>query len=130
LPGVTFAQGLLNVDPSFGANGVAAFDFYDSWDRCTGSHHYADNRILLVGYAQDGNGARRVLALARMLPNGQPDPNFGVQGKTTLDYTGLNNSGVVKVVDPVVLSDGSIIIPMTYNTGNNVRRVLTKLRPN
>lgn len=131
LPCYLFAQqGILNVDRSFGTNGVAAFNFYDDWDNFFASHKYPDGRILMVGRTQDGNAGKRVLAIARMTATGQPDPNFGTQGKVMVDFNGLTNSGIVKAVDPVILSDGSIIIPMTYNTDNQVRRVVLKLRQN
>jgi uncharacterized delta-60 repeat protein len=73
-------------DKAFGSNGLALVDF--SAVQATGTAAFgvavdAQGRILLAGNCHPTSGAAsgpHVGAVARLLPSGAPDPNFGMSG--------------------------------------------------
>ncbi|MHB1038383.1 MAG: PKD domain-containing protein [Pirellulales bacterium] len=75
-------------DMSFGppnGNGMATTDFFVGTDYVYNVLVQPDGAILAAGRAEQGITNNHLFALARYLPDGEPDLDFGTQGKTTLD---------------------------------------------
>jgi uncharacterized delta-60 repeat protein len=70
------------LDTTFGAGGTATIDFATLADLAAGAALQPDGKIVVAGYSQ---GTEDV-AIARLNPNGAPDPTFGVGGKATVDF--------------------------------------------
>ena len=69
-----------SLDPSFAGNGKQTFPVGEA----SGAAAVAvqpDGKIVVAGYSS--NDASSVIALARLKPNGLPDPGFGTDGLTT-----------------------------------------------
>lgn len=116
---------LVNLDPSYGTNGVATVDFGQEYDAAVSSTMQVDGKILLcgtIGFASDSR-----ISLARLLPNGQPDLNFGTNGKTVITYDTLWGH-IPKQIS--VQSDGKILVAFLLNENNETRRMLVRLLPN
>jgi uncharacterized delta-60 repeat protein len=97
-------------DPSFGGDGVATIAF----GRTSGAWAAAlqpDGKLVLVGYA-----GRRV-AVARLMPNGDPDASFGVGGSTTIR---LEEKAAGD--DVAIASDGSIVVGASFVEGRHPYR--------
>ncbi len=87
-------------DPSFGpnGNGQVAIDFGGN-DVANAMALQPDGKILVAG--TDGDG----FAVARLMPNGALDPSFGIGGKSTVNFTGID------VVHGMALQpDGKIVL--------------------
>ncbi|QDE71089.1 hypothetical protein BHS09_31215 [Myxococcus xanthus] len=92
------------LDSSFGGNGVAMPAFGQPEVRIHALATQPDGKWILAG-ATGSTGLRDVL-VARLLPNGTLDPDFGNQGTVTLDVCGGDD-----YVDAVtVLPDGRILV--------------------
>lgn len=99
------ATASLDTDPSFGVAGVAAAPIPSGW---TGGSPTAvavqpNGAIVVAGmvyrnYVQD-------FAVARFLPNGTPDPGFGVGGTTITDF-GASEGARAVALQP----DGKILV--------------------
>lgn len=71
-------------DPDFGDQGVTTTDFAGSDDFANAVLLQPDGKIVAGGYAY--NGALPDFALARYLPDGTPDADFGTAGRVTTDF--------------------------------------------
>jgi uncharacterized delta-60 repeat protein len=71
-----------SLDTTFGTGGTATIDFATLADLAGGAALQPDGKIVVAGYSQ---GTEDV-AIARLNPNGAPDPTFGVGGKATVDF--------------------------------------------
>jgi len=95
------------LDNTFDGDGWMFLDiFNDDWDGAQKVKIDANNNIVLCGYSEsDGTSSYANTTLARIKPNGQPDPNFGFGGYW---YTtsGLDDFGR----DMVILADGTILM--------------------
>ena len=94
-------------DPSFGGDGQAAVAF----ERPSAAQAAAlqpDGKLVLVGFAG------RRLAVARLMPNGAPDPGFGVAGSTTIPLDERARGDAVAIA-----SDGSIVVGVSFVQGRN-----------
>jgi uncharacterized delta-60 repeat protein len=97
-------------DPSFGGDGLATIAF----ERTSGARAAAlqpDGKLVLVGYA-----GRRV-AVARLMPNGEPDASFGVGGSTTIPLEEKATGD-----DVAIASDGSIVVGVSLVEGRHPYR--------
>lgn len=118
------------LDPSFGHHGYAPVGCKRrSQCRAVRVLVRHDGRILLVGGATHQGGIGRFneepsrIAVAQLLPNGQPDPSFGAEGFLTLrlgDYS-LGTS--------LALSRGRILVGGLTQTKRGIRGVIARLRP-
>lgn len=117
LKGATYVERLDSsgkLDSAFGSGGTVAIDpapFGRANFVLRGAALQADGNVVLVGVATDigpAGGAVAVDAgLVRLLPNGQPDPGFGVNGYVSADFGG-NGPFRSEPVDVVVLPSGGI----------------------
>lgn len=93
-------------DPTFGINGVVTTDFEpESYDEPYALAVQPDGRIVLGGYSNSGGGYGVLfgaddLALARYLPNGLLDSDFGQDGKVTVDLGTLDEEIRALALDP------------------------------
>jgi uncharacterized delta-60 repeat protein len=77
------------VDASFGTAGLALVDFGESIARPTGIAVQADGKVLVAGYAWEGDDwYTRRAALARFTTGGQLDATFGAGGKLVTAWGG------------------------------------------
>lgn len=78
-------------DGDFGTSGVATIDFAGRADDAWGVVVQPDDRIVVSGYTRlvDVND----FAVARLLANGMPDPDFGTAGKSQIDFGGADDRG-------------------------------------
>ena len=94
-----------DLDPAFGAGGTVVTDFGGG---VTDFDDVADP--LALGVMPDGRfvvagGGHRDLALARYLPDGQPDPSFGGSGTVTTDL-----GGIEAILTLALQPDGKIVV--------------------
>lgn len=93
-------------DPGFNATGVAFLSLASGYDEARGLALQADGKIVLAGFADNGND--NDFALARFTETGAPDPGFGDNGKvitpigTAQDYA----HGVALAADGKILVAG------------------------
>ena len=86
------------LDPAFGVGGIVTTNFAgESYDEPYAIALQPDGRIVLGGYSNTGGGVGRIfgadnLALARYLPNGLLDPEFGDRGTVVVDAGSLFES--------------------------------------
>ncbi len=81
------------LDPAFSAAGLALLDFNAGADQAAALLLQPDGRIAAAGAAANGPaGARRDAALARLLPDGALDPDFGWHGRVIWAAGGLASS--------------------------------------
>lgn len=95
-------------DVSFGTSGVASADFGTKDSGSTLLRILSDGRILILGFAERdvGNELNEYFALAKYLPNGQPDADFGSAGKVFVGFGG--HSGIPYGL--MVLPDGKLLV--------------------
>jgi uncharacterized delta-60 repeat protein len=96
-----------SLDAMFGTGGTATIDFATLADLAAGAALQADGKIVVAGYSQ---GTEDV-AVARLNPNGSPDPTFGVGGKATVEF------GVATFGFAVALAPSKRIVVAGQKTG-------------
>lgn len=74
-----------DLDPTFGIGGLVSIDFGTTDERGTAVAVQPDGKIVIVGSIA---GPQRI-ALTRLLPNGIPDPTFGVNGRAKPTFPGV-----------------------------------------
>jgi uncharacterized delta-60 repeat protein len=94
-----------DLDPTFGANGVALIDFGKSYDWGYAMALLPDGRIVVAGVS-DASGSKD-FALARLGPNGSLDPNFGQGGLVTGHMRSLT-ADIVRSI--AIQPDGKIVV--------------------
>jgi uncharacterized delta-60 repeat protein len=100
------------LDTSFNGNGLATTNF-GGIDRATAVALQPDGRIVVAG-----STGTPFAALARYLPNGLPDLNFGDAGKVFIDFGGdRGNSAGGLALQP----DGKIVVAGTASTITNMQ---------
>jgi uncharacterized delta-60 repeat protein len=88
-------------DPTFGSNGQVSFDFGGA-DVANAIALQPDGKVLVAG--TDGDG----FAVARLTPSGALDPSFGVGGKATVNFTGVDEArGMALQPDGAIVLVGS-----------------------
>ncbi len=73
------------LDPNFGNNGIQLIDYEGKSDLATDMEQAPNGKIFLLADSREGSSQNNYLA--RLLPNGQPDPQFGWFGDG-LQYIG------------------------------------------
>jgi uncharacterized delta-60 repeat protein len=79
-----------SLDTTFGVNGVATADFYNSDDYGQGMAVAPDGSIALVGYAFNPVTNKSEFAMARFTADGQPDTTFNGTGRIALALGGAS----------------------------------------
>jgi uncharacterized delta-60 repeat protein len=97
-------------DTSFGTGGVVATDFGGKDDQAYGIAVQPDAKILVGGTSGNGIGTYS-FALCRYGSDGSLDASFGIAGKVTTDFTGLDDLANAMVLLP----DGRIVLGGTVN---------------
>lgn len=120
------AQPLVNVDASYGQNGVAAVDFGSSFETCSTSVMQADGKLILGGITRESGDVYKI-SISRLLPNGQPDPGFGTNGKRVFSYDITRNHNLRQIL---VQPDQKILVAFLLNVDNEEKRMLARLLPN
>lgn len=86
------------LDASFGNAGVVIIDFGSSVDRAWSVAVDSAGRILVGGSTrQDGTGDD--FAVARLMPDGSLDTSFAGDGKQTIDFASITETGLSVAVD-------------------------------
>lgn len=102
-----------SLDPTFGIAGRAALSFGNigSNDELRAVRVQPDGRIVAGGYTDLGIFGVSDFAVARLTPDGLPDPTFGVNGRVSLDFDGAasTDEGVALALQP----DGRILLAGT-----------------
>lgn len=104
-------------DSSFGSNGLVTIDFSGDTDEATAGFLQPDGSLLIGGSVL----VFEDLGIAKLLPDGTPDPSFGNAGLVTLDI----EHGEF-LVDLAALADGRIIVAGRGDAGTT----LAALQPN
>ena len=100
-----------NPDPTFGIGGKVTTDFFGNSDAPASVAMQSDGKIVIAGMAR-GLDFYSHFALARYDSNGNPDGTFGVGGKLTTDFFGLEDGAQ----DVAIQSDGKIVAVGTVTT--------------
>jgi uncharacterized delta-60 repeat protein len=106
-----------SLDVSFGLNGRVATDFNGSSDTGYGITLQSDGKIVVAG---SSNG--KDFALSRYNSDGSLDIGFGVNGKVTTDFNGLNDLGYSVALQP----DGNIVVAGKSNSDFAIARYLAE----
>ncbi len=93
------------LDPTFGSGGLVTTDFFQRDDYITGIVLQHNGKIVAAGTADEGF-TDKSFAVARYNPDGSLDPSFGSSGKTTTDFTGVDDQGRAIALQP----DGKIVV--------------------
>lgn len=96
-----------NLDPSFGGSGKVILTYDTLWSHIPRQAFVdPDGKILVVFALNENNQSTRMIA--RLLPNGQPDPGFGNQGYYKSPFPGGETwSGVHRQADGKYMCFGS-----------------------
>jgi uncharacterized delta-60 repeat protein len=89
-------------DISFGNNGITTLPLPELFRKMS---VLPDGNILLAGSGQSGAAPHHYFFVARLLPNGIPDPSFGEYGIAIVPLTGLSELSSL-----LALEDGAIIL--------------------
>jgi uncharacterized delta-60 repeat protein len=103
-----------SLDPSFAADGKQVFPIGEA----SGAAAVAvqpDGKIVVAGYSS--NAASSALALARLKPNGLPDPGFGTDGIMTTAI-GTHSAAEALVLQP----DGKLVVAGFSDVGGGFTR--------
>jgi uncharacterized delta-60 repeat protein len=93
-----------DLDPLFGTDGVATVRFGSNGE-VRDVLALADGRLVVVGSIKKQSSDQSRIAVARLLPNGEPDSSFGGDGRVTKQTGYFNRGGAV-----AVQSDGKLVV--------------------
>ena len=120
------------LDPGFGAGGRAIIPFRTS-GYSVGSTGYGggmavlpDGRVVLTGQVVM-SGSSYEFEVARVTPDGQPDPTFGVGGGVALGFPGWDQAQAEGVA---VRPDGRVVVVGGVESQTDTRPAFAQLLPN
>jgi uncharacterized delta-60 repeat protein len=117
-PGITRINLDGSVDTSFGDEGTVDIV-------CEDAAVSADGRILVSTSSHpSGPGGNSDARVTRLLPDGQPDPSFGVAGSADVDFGGRYDTGQAAALAP----NGDILLA-GYRQSSGVIRGENEMRP-
>lgn len=116
---------LINIDPTWGNQGVRTVDFGSTEEDYVSAVRQADGKMLLMGTVDFL--ANTKISLARVLPNGQLDNTFGQNGKLILTFDAQKRCLPYRIM---VHSDGKIYVAFILNHNNTDTRMMVRLLPN
>jgi uncharacterized delta-60 repeat protein len=105
------------LDPSFGTGGKVTFRFSQDEFSARGAGVQPDGKVLVggIGHVVPGQ-TEEGFAVLRLDAAGQPDPLFGLSGKTTTDIA----AGADSAQQVFVQGDGRIVVTGFAQRGNHV----------
>lgn len=118
-----------DLDLSFKGTGKATLGIGPDADYAYAVAMQNDGKIIVVGSSNDAGNAN--FALARSLPDGTPDADFGTDGKVTTDFNGgpdtvvsvaIQSDGKIVVAGSAGISSTSTFLGITWTTGFGVAR--------
>jgi uncharacterized delta-60 repeat protein len=118
LPLVTARAAAGDLDPTFGAGGLAYANFADGSEGFAGALT-TDGMFVIAGHAGP------TLALARFMPDGTLDPTFSGDGKLTLKIGEGSSQGN----DVLVQTDGKIVVAAYGVSGGRAAFFIVRLNP-
>ena len=111
-----------SLDPSFGIGGRVVTSVFSGEEVGEDVVIQPDGRIVVVGFAVNGNGIRSFVAL-RYLTDGNPDGSFGVDGYSVISF----GSGSDQARSVVLQKDGRIVLGGRSNNGVRDMAALVRL---
>ena len=123
-----------STDTAFGAGGLVTTSIGDGADRDrVGGMVLTDNKIVVAGSSAPSEGESGFVAARYLLPGGQPDPLFSVDGRTFTDFgwvaTGQGAAPGAAVEAVVAESDGRVVLGGTSPQGWTLVRYLPNGTP-
>ena len=119
------------LDTGFGVGGIVTTDFKPTLDVVAELIQQSDGKLLAVGYAggfQSLNGNEDI-AIARYLPDGTLDPDFGDAGKLLLGvFTDDLITGQDRALSVIQLNDGRLVVA-GFGEVNGTPMVMVALMP-
>ena len=123
-----------SLDRTFSGDGKAIVDVAQSNDRATAVAIDADGRTIIAGAADmpittPSEPIRWLAALARLRPDGTPDPTFGPggedgDGKVSFEWVNDGGDGqrlrVQRPADLMLLDDGKMLLLVTAGPDNDI----------
>jgi uncharacterized delta-60 repeat protein len=99
------------LDPGFGAGGIAQTTFPQGPAEAFDVAVARDGKLVAVGFALRGGDAQdsSLFAVARLLPDGQPDASFSGDGHATVDFGYADDLARAVAMQP----DGRIVVAGT-----------------
>lgn len=117
-----------DLDPTFGNGGTKTIDFNGASEQAYSVSIDSQDRIVIGGQSSHGGSTQLDFAIVRLLPDGQLDGAFGLNGISFIDFAGLNDGFSSLVVDEF---DRVIALGSTPKTGGyNIDFALTRLTAN
>ncbi|GAB4443838.1 MAG: hypothetical protein OHK0015_44450 [Chloroflexi bacterium OHK40] len=98
------------LDPAFGTGGVTRLDFDNRTDTANAVHVGFDESIFVAGTTRTGPRTARTenFAVARLKPDGTPDPAFSQDGTIMVDFNGRSD-----VASQLVVNGNTIVVAGT-----------------
>jgi uncharacterized delta-60 repeat protein len=110
------------LDSTFGVGGRVVTDFFQSSDRVRALAVQGDGKIVAVGEMVVGGDAQ--FAVARYLPGGGLDPQFGISGMNFINFGGQEDAATAVAVQ----GDGKIVVAgFTLDQSGNADFALVRL---
>ena len=105
-------------DGSFGSGGLAVARFGSGLNQAMSLAIQPDGKIVAAGVAAGGPDGARAMAIARFMPNGALDPNFGTNGTVEIMPAGSTSASAGVVL---LLPSGKMLIggAATFSTGQS-----------
>ncbi|WP_152052615.1 FG-GAP-like repeat-containing protein [Tautonia marina] len=128
-----WANGTL--DTSFGGTGVVTIPFDrggTNADRANGVAIQSDGKIVVVGSADTGVATATDMAIARLLPNGDLDPDFGFvgAGRRIIPFDDMASPSRDEAFAVAIQSSGHILVGGTVDNAVRVDFTVLRLNPN
>ncbi len=113
-------------DNSFAGAGHATYDFNFGSDYAYAVLYQPDGKIVLAGYTSP-DGFEADFALMRLLPDGQPDPDFGIDGRVVQSFSAVSDI----IFDAKLQADGKIVVAgQAYAEDFSSDFIVVRYRPN
>jgi len=110
------------LDPDFGSGGTLSLPIGAQAEEAFGVALQPDGRIVVAGYAVE---SKTRFAVARLLDDGTPDPEFNTSGKLTFPIGTVHDSAQALVLQ----EDGGIVLGGYSRTGGTDDFALARILP-
>jgi len=95
------------LDPEFGEDGVVTVDVNLNADAAQALAIQEDGKLVVVGTTYPTSSNEGDFLVVRLQTNGDPDPTFGTNGITTIDFSSRSDDAAAIAINP---SDGSMLV--------------------